>query len=78
MNKVAFCLGVTAILALLALNFAVCWCACEIRACNANLEKVNKSLHYLNISLAPLDCLRDISDDLTEGRTFHVKLEKEE
>lgn len=31
MNKVAFSLCVTAILALLALNFAVCWCACEIR-----------------------------------------------
>lgn len=78
MNKVAFSLCVTAILALLALNAAVCWCACEIRACNANLENVNKKLYYLDLSLSPLDGLRDIRDDLSEGRTFHVKVKKEE
>ena len=78
MNKVAFSLGMTAILALLALNFAVCWCACEIRACNATLEKVNKNMNSLYFSLSPLDDLRDIRDDLDAGRTFYVKLETEE
>lgn len=37
MNGVKFSLGITLILALLALNAAVCWCACEIRALRAEL-----------------------------------------
>ena len=42
MNKVAFSLGVTLILALLALNVAVCWCASEIRALRYDLRPVRK------------------------------------
>lgn len=40
MNKVVFSLCVTAILALMALNAAVCWCACEIRALRYDLVPV--------------------------------------
>lgn len=40
MNKVVFMLCVTAILALLALNVAVCWCAWEIRELRYDLVPV--------------------------------------